>query len=151
MSRDDTIPLHSRIPRSSDHFRESAQGWYNPTTFLRTEVTWSIMDICPRMIQSLFILKDRGLQITLGKVPGMIQSHCNIITPPFREGLSKPHQACPKSVRTLLETEVLSPHHHLNHLHLHLQYVNTKLSPSVSPVCEYWKHHQVTIICIYSM
>ena len=69
MSQDDTIPLHSQRPRSSDHFRASAQGWYNPVMFSRTEVTRSIMDRCPRMIQSLFILEDRGLRITLGKVP----------------------------------------------------------------------------------
>ena len=31
MSRDDTIPLHSRGLRSLAHFRASAQGWYNPT------------------------------------------------------------------------------------------------------------------------
>ena len=68
MSQDDTIPLHSRRPRSPDHFREGAQGWYNPITFSMTEVTGSIMDRCPGMIQSLFILEDRGLQITLGKM-----------------------------------------------------------------------------------
>ena len=69
MSQDDTIPLHSQRPRSSDHFRESNQGWYNRTMFSRTEVTRSIMDRCPRMIQSPSILKDWGLWITLGKMP----------------------------------------------------------------------------------
>ena len=69
MSQDDTIPLHSRRPRSPDHFRASSQGWYNPITFLRTEVIGSIMDRCPKMIQSLFILEGRGLRITLGQVP----------------------------------------------------------------------------------
>ena len=68
MSRDDTIPLHSRRPRSPDHFRESAQGWYNPVTFSRTEVIESIMDKCLGMIQSLFILKDQGLRVTLGQM-----------------------------------------------------------------------------------
>ena len=69
MSQDDTIPLHSWRPRSPDHFRESSQGWYNPNTFSRTKVTRSIMDRCPMMIQSLFILEDRGLRVTLGQVP----------------------------------------------------------------------------------
>ena len=89
------------------------------------------------MIQSLFILKDRGLWITLGKVPRDDTIPLQITTPPFEEGLFEQQQACLKSVRTLLKTEALSAHHHLNHLHLHLQYVNTELSPSVSPVCEY--------------
>ena len=67
-SKDYAIPLHSRRPRSPDHFTESAQGWYNPVTFSRTEVTGSIIDRCPGMIQSLFILEDRGLRVTLGQV-----------------------------------------------------------------------------------
>ena len=71
----------------------------------------------------------------------MIQSHCNITTPPFGEDLLETHQACLKSVWTLLEAEASSVHHHPNHHHLHIHYVNTKLSPYVSPVCEYWKHH----------
>ena len=68
MSLYDTIPLHSRRPRSPDHFREGSQGWYNPIMFSMTEVTGSIMDRCTGMIQSLFILEDQGLRITLGKV-----------------------------------------------------------------------------------
>ena len=44
-----------------DTFWTEGQGWYNPTTFLMTEVTGSLLDICPGMIQSLFILQDRGL------------------------------------------------------------------------------------------
>ena len=56
--RDDTIPLHSRIPRSPDHFWASAQGWYNPTTFSMTEVTESLLDIFLGMVLSLFILED---------------------------------------------------------------------------------------------
>ena len=54
--KDDTIPLHSRRPKSLDHFRTSVQGWYNPNTFSRTKVTGSVLDKCPRMIQYLFIL-----------------------------------------------------------------------------------------------
>ena len=73
----------------------------------------------------------------------MIQSHFNNTTPPFKEGISEQHQACLKSVQTLLKTEASSTHHHLDHHHLHLQYVNTELSPSVSPVCKYWKHHHL--------
>ena len=70
----------------------------------------------------------------------MIHSYYNVTTPPFREGLFEPHQACLKSVWTLLGIEVSSTHHHL-----HLQYVDTELSPSVSLVCEYWKHHHLYI------
>ena len=42
MSWDDTIPLHSRRLRSSDHFREISKGWYNPNSISRTEVTRSL-------------------------------------------------------------------------------------------------------------
>ena len=42
MSQDDTIPLHSRRPRSLNHFRESSQGWYNPTSFSKIEVFGSL-------------------------------------------------------------------------------------------------------------
>ena len=58
-------------------------------------------------------------------------------TRPFEECLSEQHQACLKSFQTLLKTEASSVHHRLNHHHLHIQYVNTKLSPSVCQVCEY--------------
>ena len=114
--KDDTILLHSRWSRSPDHFWTYVLGWYNPSSFLKTKVSGSLLDICPRMIQS----------------------HCNITTHPFKEGLSKPHQACIKSVRTLLGTEVLAAHHHLNHFiyifsmwilnyhHRYLPYVNTE-------------------------
>ena len=51
---------------SPDPFWTEVQGWYNPATFSMTEVTGSLLDICPRMIQSLFILEDRGLRITSG-------------------------------------------------------------------------------------
>ena len=37
MSQDDTIPLHSRGPRSPDHFGTDVLGWYNPSSFSRTE------------------------------------------------------------------------------------------------------------------
>ena len=113
-SKDDTILPHSRWPKSPDHFWTYVPGWYNPSSFSKTEVSGSL----------------------LGKCPGMIQSHCNITTPPFGEGLFEPHQACLKSVWTLLGTKVPSTHI-LNHHHLHLQYVNTEISPFVSPVCKY--------------
>ena len=58
--KDDTILPHSRVPKSPDPFWIEAQGWYNPATFSRTEVIRFIMDVCPGMIQSLFILGDRG-------------------------------------------------------------------------------------------
>ena len=71
MSQDDTIPLHSQRLRSSDHFRASSQGWYNPTTFSTTEVTRLItgesvpitLGLSPRTMQSYHILKDRRHQI----------------------------------------------------------------------------------------
>ena len=64
--RDDAIPPHSRGPRPLDTFWTEVKGWCNPTTFLRTKVTESILDKCPRMIQSLFIIEDRGHWITFG-------------------------------------------------------------------------------------
>ena len=42
MSQDDTIPLHSRGPRSSDHFWTDVPGWYNPSSFSRTEFSGSL-------------------------------------------------------------------------------------------------------------
>ena len=66
--KDDTILPHSRGPRSPDTFWTEVQGWCNPTTFMKTEVTGSILDRCPRMIQSLFILEDRGHWITFGQM-----------------------------------------------------------------------------------
>ena len=50
---------------SPDPFWTKFQGWYNPTTFSMTKVTGSLLDICPGMIQSLFILEDQGLRIIL--------------------------------------------------------------------------------------
>ena len=63
--KDHTILLRSRVLKSPDPFWTKVQGWYNPATFSMTEVTRSLLDICPGMIQSLFILEDRGLWITL--------------------------------------------------------------------------------------
>ena len=159
MSQDDAIPLHYRRPRYLDHFRVSAQGWYNPTMFSRTKVTRSIVDRCPRMIQSLFILEDRGLRITLGQMPRddtiPLQHHYS----PFQgrsvrttPGLSR---KCSNSTRGRGFVSTSSNHHHLhlqyvntesiiisifsirNHHHLYLQYVNTEIS-SISSVWEYW-------------
>ena len=64
--RDDAIPPHSRRPKSPDLFWTDVPGWYNPSSFSRTEVTGSLLDRCPEMIQSLFILEDRGHCITFG-------------------------------------------------------------------------------------
>ena len=64
--RDDAIPPHSRRPKSPDLFWTDVLGWYNPSSFSRTEVTESLLDICPRMIQSLHILDDRSHRITSG-------------------------------------------------------------------------------------
>ena len=76
---------------SPDPLWTKVQGWYNPTTFSMTKVhrihsepefkddtilphyrpkfTWSLLDICLGMIQSLLILEDQGLWINLGQVP----------------------------------------------------------------------------------
>ena len=92
MSQDDTIPLHSRGLRSTDH---------------------------------------------LGQVPRddtiPLQHHYS----PFRGRSFQTTPSLSRNVQTLLETEASSTHHHINHHHLHLQYVNTELSPSVYLVCEY--------------
>ena len=64
----DTILPRSRGPKSLNPFWTKVQGWYNPTTFSRIKVTGSILDRCPGMIQSLFILEDRGHQITFGQM-----------------------------------------------------------------------------------
>ena len=131
MSQDDTIPLHSRRPRSPNHFRASAEGWYNPTTFSRTEVTGSIVDRCPGMIQSLFILKDRGLQITLGKMPRddmiPLQHHYS----PFwgRSFRTTPSlsRKCSNSTRGRSFVSTSS----------------SKPSSSTSSFSEYWKNHHL--------
>ena len=49
----------------------------------------------------------------------MIQSHCNIIDPPFEEGILEQHQACLKSIQTLFGTEPLSTHQQLVHRYSH--------------------------------
>ena len=67
--KDDAILPHSWGPKSLDLFWTDVPGWYNPSSFSMTEVTGSLLDKCPRMIQSLFILEDRGHRITLGQVP----------------------------------------------------------------------------------
>ena len=61
--KDDTILLRSRVPKSPDLFWTEVQGWYNPTTFLRTEVTGSVLNKCSGMIQSHHILEDRSHRI----------------------------------------------------------------------------------------
>ena len=81
--RDDAILPHSRGLRPLDTFWTEVQGWCNPTTFMKTEVTGSILDRCPRMIQSLFILEDQGHRITLGQMP--------------RDDTIPPHSRGPKS------------------------------------------------------
>ena len=58
--------LNDRI--SPDHFWTYVPRWYNPSSFSKIEVSRSLLDICPRMIQSLFILEDQGLWVTLGQV-----------------------------------------------------------------------------------
>ena len=83
---------------STNHFRTKVQGWCDPTTFLRTEVTGSILNKSSRMIQSYHILEywshqihyeprfkddtillhSRGLKspnAVKDKCPGIIQPH----------------------------------------------------------------------------
>ena len=64
--KDDAIPPNSWILKSRDLFWVDVPGWYNPSSFSSTEVIGSLLDRCPEMIQSLFILEDRGHRITLG-------------------------------------------------------------------------------------
>ena len=56
-SKDDAILPRSRVPKSPDPFWTKVQGWYNPTTFLSTEVTGSVLNKISRMIQSYHILE----------------------------------------------------------------------------------------------
>ena len=66
--RDDAIPPHSWRPKSPNLFWTDAPGWYNPSSFSRTKVTGSLLDRCPGMTQSLFILEDWGHQIHYGQM-----------------------------------------------------------------------------------
>ena len=95
------------------------------------------------MIQSLFILKDRGLRITLGKIPRddtiPLQHHYS----PFRgrSFLTTPilSRKCSNSTRGrgFISTSSSKPSSSTSSV------LNTELSPSVSPVCEYRKHHHL--------
>ena len=84
------------------------------------------------MIQSHHVLDDWGHQIYYGQMSR-------------DDTIPLQHHYSPFRGRTLLKEEASSVHHHPNHHHLHLQYLNTNLSPSVSPVCEYRKHHHLYI------
>ena len=121
MSQDDTIPLHSWRPRSPDHFRESYQEWYNPITSLMIEVTGSIMDRCPEMIQSLFILEDRGLRVTLGKVP--------------RDDTIPPHSRWPKLHRIRSKTKFKDDTIPLQHHYCPFRGRSFRTTPSLSRKC----------------
>ena len=59
MSQDDTIPLHSRILRSSDHFRESSQGWYNPTTTSLLPLSGKVFSNNTKIVSKVFKLYSR--------------------------------------------------------------------------------------------
>ena len=137
--KDDTILPHSRWPKSQDHFRESAQGWYNPTSFLKAEVSESLLDICPKMIQSLFILKDRGLQITLGQVPRddtiPLQHHYS----PFRGRSFRTTPILSQKVFELYSRQRIPQHNSVES--------SSEPSSSTYSVCEYW----TIIICISSI
>ena len=56
MSRDDTIPLHSWGPRSPDHFRESSQGWYNPTTTSLLPLSGKVFPNHTKIVSKVFEL-----------------------------------------------------------------------------------------------
>ena len=66
--KDDTILPPSRWLKSPDPFWTKFQGWYNPTTFSRTEVTGSILSRGLRMIQSYHILEDWSHRIHYGQM-----------------------------------------------------------------------------------
>ena len=56
MSRDDTIPLHSRRPRSPGHFWASAQGWYNPTATSLLPLSGKTLSNHTKLISKVFEL-----------------------------------------------------------------------------------------------
>ena len=58
--KDDTILPRYRVWKSPDPFWTKFQGWYNPTTFLSTELIGSILNKSSRMIQSNHILEDQS-------------------------------------------------------------------------------------------
>ena len=149
MYQDDTIPQYSRGLNSMDLFWTDVSGWYNLSTFSRTEVTGSILDRCPRMInlssfsstevteslldrcrrmiQSLLILEDRGLQITLGQMPRddtiPLQHHYS----PFQGSSFRTTPSVSRKCSNFTwDRGFISKIHHPNHHHLHLQYVNTE-------------------------
>ena len=117
-----------------DPFWTKVQGWYNPATFSMTEVTGSLLDICPRMIQSLFILEDRGLRITLGQVPR-------------DDTIPLQHHYSPFRGRSFWTTPSLSRKCSNFTRYRGFVSASSKPSSSTSLVCEYW----TITICISSM
>ena len=59
MSEDDTIPLHSRRPRSPDHFRASAQGWCNPTATSLLPLSGKVIPKNTKLVLKVFVLYSR--------------------------------------------------------------------------------------------
>ena len=131
--KDDAIPPHSWGPRPSDTFWTEVQGWCNPTTFMKTEVTRSILDRCPRMIQSLFILEDQGHRITFGQMSR-------------DDTIPLQHHYSPFQGRSFRATPSLS--RKCSNFTWDRGFVSTSLSKpssSTSLVCEYWKNHHLYI------
>ena len=65
-----------------------------------------------------------------------LQHHCSLFRGRSFRTTPILSRKCSNSTRGRVFVSTSSNHHHL-----HLQYVNTELSPSISPICEYWKHH----------
>ena len=129
-------------------FWTKVQGWCNPTTFSGTEVTGSILDRCPRMIQSLFILEDRSHRITSGQmswydtIPLILEGRGPRITlgqVPRDDTIPLQHHYSPFQGRSFRTTPTLSQKC-LNFTR-DRGFVSTsssKPSSSTSSVCEYW-------------
>ena len=120
MSRDDTIPLHSRGPNSPYHFRTNVQGWCNPTATSLLPLSRKFFPNNTKLVSKVFKLYMRQ---RLRQHINVESSSCNII------------------IWTIIIYIFIM--WILNYHHLYLEYVNTELSSSLSLVCEYWKHHHL--------
>ena len=119
MSWDDTIPLHSRRPRSPDHFRASSQGWYNPTTTSLLPLSGKVFPNHTKSVQTLLETKAPSAH-----------HHLN------HHHLHLQYRNTESIIISIFSIEIH------NHHHLHLQYVNIETS-SISSVWEYWNHHHL--------
>ena len=124
ISQDDTIPLHSRGSKSPNHFRTSVQEWYNPTATSLLPLSRKVFLNNTNLVSKAFELYWRQ---RLHQHISVESSSCNII------------------IWTIII--YIFSMWILNYHHLYLQYVNTELSSSVSPVSKYW----TIIIYIFSI